>query len=166
MQCNASGTVVLNSTLQDVRAACPRPQERFACWGLGKRKERGRSSPTLFYFLLVVATQSLLLLPKMQQCVLEEGGPGAALGHKPKEPAVKDRTLGKPARAGALTHRENGLQRWEELSFHLSLPADCLSRSFWCCHSSESLLSNSCPELPTWSHLHLAYAQVRIRERP
>lgn len=81
---------------------------RSARWRLGKRKERGIwICPVLLHFLLMVATQSLILLPKMQQCVTEEGDPGS-LGHKPRKLAMKD-IWGKPARAGALTHKENGL---------------------------------------------------------
>lgn len=57
--------------------------------GIGKEKRERGICLKLLYFLLMVATQCLILFPKIQQYVIEEGGPGA-LGHKPREPAVKD----------------------------------------------------------------------------
>lgn len=81
---------------------------------------------------LVVAIQSLILLPRMQLYVTQ-GGLGA-LGYKPRDWAVKG-TRGSPDSRGGWGPEMEGAE--------LSLLAftDRHSRSFWCHRLSDSLLS-------------------------
>lgn len=57
MHCGALDTVVLNRTLEDVRAACSRQAARKVCMlGTGKEKREREICPMLFHFLLMGAT--------------------------------------------------------------------------------------------------------------